>query len=113
MPQEEYLKQQINQQYGSVAKFAEAVGIPQTTIRNIFTRGIDGVGTATMVRICDALNLDVSALMRNQPQKQLDLDDFTYAMFQETQDLPEEKKQMLLEMARFFKRELQQKTEEN
>ena len=34
-------------------------------------------------------------------------DDFTYAMHNEMQDLPPEKKQMLLDMARFFKEELQ------
>lgn len=33
-------------------------------------------------------------------------DDFTYAMHNEAKDLPEEKKQMLLEMARFFNKEL-------
>lgn len=34
-------------------------------------------------------------------------DDFTYAMHNETRDLPPEKKQMLLDMARFFREELQ------
>ena len=33
-------------------------------------------------------------------------DDFTYAMHNEMKDLPEDKKQMLLEMARFFNKEL-------
>lgn len=35
-------------------------------------------------------------------------DEFTYAMYNETRDLPPEKKQMLLDMARFFQKELQQ-----
>ena len=34
-------------------------------------------------------------------------DDFTYAMYNETRDLSPEKKQMLLDMARFFREELQ------
>ncbi len=34
-------------------------------------------------------------------------DDFTQAMYNETRDLPPEQKQMLLDMARFFKEELQ------
>ena len=33
----------------------------------------------------------------------LDFDNFTYAMYNETKDLPAEKKQMLLDMARFMK----------
>lgn len=34
-------------------------------------------------------------------------DDFTYAMYNETRELSPEKKQMLLDMARFFREELQ------
>ena len=34
-------------------------------------------------------------------------DDFTYAMYNETRDLSPEKKQTLLDMARFFREELQ------
>ncbi len=107
MPQVEYLKEQIAKQYGNISKFAEHIGVPATTIRNMFTRGVDGIGTGTMVKICDALHIDISSLMRDEPKKQLDFDDFTYALYNESRDLPEEKKQMLLEMARFFNKELQ------
>lgn len=39
----------------------------------------------------------------------LEFDDFTYAMHNETKDLPEEKKQMLLTMARFMKADMEEK----
>ena len=107
MPRVEYLKEQIAKQYGNISKFAEHIGVPATTIRNIFTRGLDGIGTGTMVKICDALHIDVSSLMHDEPKMQLDFDDFTYALYSESRDLPEEKKQMLLEMARFLHKELQ------
>lgn len=45
-----------------------------------------------------------------QPVAGLDFDDFTYAMHNETRDLPEDKKQMLLEMARFMKADLEKQT---
>ncbi|TQI66226.1 helix-turn-helix transcriptional regulator [Clostridium sp. KNHs216] len=38
-----------------------------------------------------------------QPDKDITFDDFTYALHAETQDLTEENKQKLLEMARLFK----------
>lgn len=107
MPRVEYLKEQIVKQYGNVSQFAEHIGVPATTIRNIFTRGLDGVGAGTMVKICDALHIDVSSLLHDEPKRQVEFDDFTYALYSESRDLPEEKKQMLLEMARFFRKELQ------
>ena len=42
-----------------------------------------------------------------EPPARLDFDDFTYAMHNEAKDLPEEKKKMLLDMARFMKADLE------
>ncbi len=41
------------------------------------------------------------------PEAELGFDDFTYALHNETQELTEENKQKLLEMARFFKQQQQ------
>ena len=60
---EEMLKGRIVSEYGSVRKFSQAVSIPDSTLRNIFTRGIDGVAAGTVVEICKALKLDVEALL--------------------------------------------------
>ena len=113
MTREEWLKELIARKYGSVSKFAEAAGIPATTIRNIFTRGLGGVGADTVVRLSAALEMDVETLMSGGTTRAraLTFDDFTYAMHNETRGLPEEKKQMLLDMARFFKEELQKEKE--
>lgn len=110
MTREERLKDLIMAQYGNISRFAEAAGIPQTTIRNIFVRGLDGVGAGTVVKICSALNVDVESLMSGAPaasKRDITFDDFTYAMHNEMKDLPPEKKEMLLNMARFFNEELQ------
>ena len=40
-------------------------------------------------------------------EREIDFDDFTYAMHNEAKDLPEEKKRMLLDMARFMKADLE------
>lgn len=42
-----------------------------------------------------------------ESEREISFDDFTYAMYEETKDLPPEKKQMLLEMARFMKADLE------
>lgn len=44
-----------------------------------------------------------------KPPARPDFDEFTYALHNETKDLPEEKKQMLLEMARFMKADLEKR----
>lgn len=44
-------------------------------------------------------------------ERQIGFDDFTYAMYDETKDFPQEKKDMLLQMARFMKAELEKEGE--
>ena len=109
MTREEQLKVRIAERYGTTTRFAQAAGIPVTTIRNIFTRGLGGVGADTVMKICAALDVDMETLMSGCPGsgRAVSFDDFTYAMHQETRTLSPEKKQMLLDMARFFNEELQ------
>ncbi len=40
-------------------------------------------------------------------EREISFDDFTYAFYEESKDLPEEKKKMLLDMARFMKADLE------
>jgi len=49
----------------------------------------------------------IDEILGKKPSLPVTFDDFTYALYNETRDLPPEKKQMLLEMARFFQKELQ------
>ena len=39
--------------------------------------------------------------------REITFDDFTYAFYEESKDLPEEKKKMLLDMARFMKADIE------
>lgn len=63
MNREELLRACIKQTYGSVLKLSKESGIPESSIRNIFSRGIDSVNAGTLVEICKRLNIDVEALM--------------------------------------------------
>ena len=40
-------------------------------------------------------------------EREITMDDFTYAFYKESRDLPDEKKKMLLDMARFMKSDIE------
>lgn len=42
-----------------------------------------------------------------EDEREIGFDDFTYAFYKESKDLPEEKKKMLLDMARFMKADME------
>ena len=58
------------------------------------------------------LRKDIKDKGQKNPQSDITFNDFTYAMYNESQELTEENKQKLLEMARFFK-EQQDKEKSN
>ena len=69
----------------------------------------------TLQKVADYFGVSVDYLLGTPAEKapageggrEVSFDDFTYAMYEETKDLPPEKKQMLLEMARFMKADLE------
>lgn len=63
MTSEEILKETIKEKYGNVLRFSKAVQIPESSIRNIFNRGVESVSAGVLVKICKALNLDVESLV--------------------------------------------------
>ncbi len=63
MDREELLKELVKEKYGSILKFSKETKIPESSIRNIFTRGLDSVNAGTLVQICKKLNVDLESLM--------------------------------------------------
>ena len=63
MEREELLKAMIKTRYRSVLEFSKDAEIPESSIRNIFSRGIDSVNAGTLVKICQKLNIDLESLM--------------------------------------------------
>lgn len=69
--------------------------------------------TAILGKIADYFGVSVDYLLGNEPKEKtpaeadVSFDDFTYALHNETKELSEEKKQELLEMARFFKHQME------
>ena len=69
----------------------------------------------TLNRVAEYFDISVDFLLGGEKEQkpvfkeaaEVMFDDFTYAMYEETKELPQEKKQMLLEMARFMKADLE------
>lgn len=78
------VKKNIKQKYSSTKKFADELGIPQTTIVSAVKNGIGGTSFSTVCKICKALDikilngiypLDFSENMKNFIDKMSKLDE--------------------------------------
>lgn len=56
---EEQLKNEILKQYGSVRAFTTELGISYSTLDSALKRGISNAGVSTMIRVFQALNLNI------------------------------------------------------
>lgn len=70
----------------------------------------------TLQRIADYFGVTTDYLLTGEETKkaptpegerEITMDDFTYAFYKESKDLPDEKKKMLLDMARFMKSDIE------
>ena len=59
---EEQLKKIILDRYKSVRAFTQAVDIPYSTVDTMFKRGIYGTGVSTILKLFQALDLDVESI---------------------------------------------------
>lgn len=66
---EEQLKFIILSRNKSVNEFANAIGVPQSTIASIFKRGIDKAGVKTVLKIFNALDLDIGSISTGKLMK--------------------------------------------
>lgn len=55
----EKLKNIIKSQYPSIRSFADAVGIPYTTLVTALKNGIGGMAVEKVILICEKLNIDI------------------------------------------------------
>lgn len=69
MTVEEQLKTIIKNQYDSVRAFTNYIGIPYTTLDSVFRRGIAKSGIGTMLKIFEALGLDVESIPTGKLQR--------------------------------------------
>ncbi len=59
---EEQLKAEILSKYKSIRAFTTAINIPYSTLDSVFRRGLVNAGINTMLKVFDALNLDIESV---------------------------------------------------
>lgn len=62
MTMEEQLKNAILEKYKSVRAFTTTINIPYSTLDSVFKRGISNAGISTMIKVFDALDLDIESV---------------------------------------------------
>lgn len=86
-------------------KLCRDVGIQPSILTDLKMGRKTGLSASNASKIADYFGVSVGYLLGTQEKEELD--DFTYAMYQETRDLSEENRQTLLQMARFFRQQQQ------
>ena len=99
------LKDLRNQKGLSQKEVAEYLGISQPAYAN-YERQAREADYDTLKKLSDYFNVSVDYLLGRTEQKQNDditFDDFTYAMYNESKELTEDQKDILISMAKTLK----------
>lgn len=87
-------------------ELGERLGVQKNAVSKWECGRVTDIPAGKIKAMADLFGVAPSYLIDDESPAPVDFDDFTYAMHNETKDLPEEKKKMLLDMARFMKAEL-------
>ena len=85
-------------------ELAQQLGVKNTSVSN-WEKDQNKPSPDMIERLCAVLHLAPGALYGQPEAADMGFDDFTYALYNETQDLTDSNKQKLLEMARFFRQQ--------
>ena len=90
-------------------KLGERLGVRKNAVSKWECGRVDDIPGSKIKAMAALFRVPPSYLIDDESAlpAQVEWDDFTYAMHNETKDLPEEKKRMLLDMARFMKADLE------
>lgn len=65
---ENQIKDIILQRFKSVRAFTQMLGIPYSTVDTMLKRGIGGTSVQTVIKVCNALDLDIESISSGQLQ---------------------------------------------
>ena len=90
-------------------ELGEKLGVQKNAVSKWECGRVDDIPGSKIKAMAALFGVTPSYLIDDEAElpARADFDDFTYAMHNEAKDLPEEKKQMLLAMARFMKADLE------
>jgi len=92
---------------------AQKIGVSRSTVA-MWENEMSQPDHESLRKISSALNVSIDYLLGNEENKSDDVtfDDFTYAMHNETEELSDDDKKMLLTMARMMKEKLEKENRE-
>ena len=85
----------------------QEMGVSRSLAAKWKATGTEKPSADVLEKMAVYFEMTIEEILGKASAASITFDEFTYAMYNETRDLPPEKKQMLLEMARFFQKELQ------
>lgn len=88
-------------------ELGEKLGVRKNAVSKWECGRVDDIPGSKIKMMAALFGVSPSYLIDDEAPPRLQFDDFTYAMHNETKDLPAEKKQMLLDMARFMKADME------
>lgn len=90
----------------SLSRAAADIGLSNATVTKWKKTGA-APGGETLTRVAGYFGVSVDLLLGVEPPspEKMGMDDFTFALYKESQELTEENRQKLLEMARFFRQQ--------
>ena len=97
-------------------KMCNDLGISRGSIGDLKKGRREGISIKTATKIADYFGVTTDYLLTGdetkkaptqEGEREITMDDFTYAFYKESKDLPDEKKKMLLDMARFMKSDIE------
>ncbi len=83
-------------------ELGEKLGVQKNAVSKWETGRVDDIPGSKIRAMATLFGVSPAYLIDDE-EEPVRFDDFTYAMYNEAKDLPEEKKQMLLEMAKFMR----------
>lgn len=105
---EDQIKEIITERHKNIANFCRKYDFPWSTVKGMLTRGIKNASISNVIKLCDALNLDIEELSKDKiVNKQLKEDTDEYmliACHHETGKLTDEEKEEIKQFAEFVKK---------
>lgn len=96
-------------------KMCVDLGLSKSLMTDLKSGRKKGITAETAKKIADYFSVSVDRVLNGpetkkaptqEGERKIGFDDFTYAFYEESKDLPDEKKKMLLDMARFMKADI-------
>lgn len=89
------------------SELGERLGVQKNAVSKWECGRVDDIPGSKIKAMAALFGVSPSYLIDEEAQSGVTFDDFTYAMHNEAKDLPEDKKQMLLDMAKFMRSEME------